>query len=89
MMTHPENNTAWAISAKGNQWRRKDGVLLIVGKQKGGKYWARQGDDFLSERFSSLRAAKRALEGEDLDEEDNWYDEDFLANHDFGSGGAK
>lgn len=65
-MTYPTHDTDWAISSKGNLWRRKDGVALVTGERKDGRYWARKGDEFLPSPFDSLEDAKRALEDNDL-----------------------
>ena len=70
-MTYPTHDTDWALSAKGNWWRRCDGLLLSAGTRKSdGRYWARRGDEFLKGSFNALSAAKFAAEngcdGEDL-----------------------
>ena len=62
-MNYPTHDTDWAISAKGNTWRRINGVALIVGKCKDGRWWARRGDDFLPSSFPSEESAKAAAEG--------------------------
>ena len=69
-MTYPTHDTDWALSAKGNWWRRSDGLLLSAGTRKSdGRYWARRGDAFLKGSFGSLEAAKYAAEhdGDDAD----------------------
>jgi hypothetical protein len=77
-MTYPTHDTDWALSAKGNWWRRSDGLLLSAGTRKSdGRYWARRGDAFLKGSFNSLSAAQYAAEygedGEDyFDDEDAW-----------------
>jgi hypothetical protein len=77
-MNYPTHDTQWALSQKGNWWRRKNGVALIVGKRKDGRYWARRGDDFVSGSFSTLSEAKRAAEtGHSGDEESNLDNEDW------------
>jgi hypothetical protein len=70
-MSYPTHDTDWALSAKGNWWRRRDGLLLSAGTRKSdGRYWARRGDEFLKGSFNALSAAKFAAEngcdGEDL-----------------------
>ncbi len=70
-MTYPTHDTDWALSVKGNWWRRRDGLLLSAGTRKSdGRYWARRGDEFLNGSFNALSAAKFAAEngcdGEDL-----------------------
>ena len=77
-MSYSTNDTDWAISTKGNSWRRKDGIALIAGKRKDGRYWARRGDDFVPGSFESLEEAKRAAEiGHSSDEESKLDDEDW------------
>jgi len=75
-MTYPTHDTNWATSSKGNCWRRKDGIVLIAGKRKDGRYWARRGDNFVAGSFSTLSEAKRTAEtGHSGDEESNCDDE--------------
>jgi hypothetical protein len=77
-MSHSAHDTDWAISIKGNTWRRKDGVALIAGKRRDGRYWARRGDDFVPGSFATLEEEKRAAEtGHAGDEESNLDDEDW------------
>jgi hypothetical protein len=77
-MNFPSHDTDWATSAKGNSWRRKDGIALIAGKRRDGRYWARRGDDFVSGSFSTLTEAKRAAEtGLSSDDESNLDDENW------------
>lgn len=74
-MNYPTHDTEWATSAKGNTWRRINGVALIVGKRKDGRWWARRGDDFLKGSYASkqeaMNAAEYVLEGEDTPERDD------------------
>ena len=78
-MTYPTPDTDWALSAKGNWWRRCRGLLLSAGTRKSdGRYWARRGDEFLKGSFNVLSAAKFAAEngcdGEDLYlDDEEWY----------------
>ena len=68
-MTHfPTHDTDWAISSKGNCWKRKGGIALVAGERKDGRFWARRGDGFLPDSFASLEDAKRALEANGLAE---------------------
>jgi len=77
-MNFPSHDTNWAVSLKGNCWRRKDGIALIAGKRKDGRYWARRGDDFLPGSFESIEEAKRAAEtGHSGDLESILDDEDW------------
>jgi len=59
-MSYPTHDTDWAISAKGNDWRRLNGKLLVVGKNKTGGYWAMVNGDFLPEKFPKKSAAMDA-----------------------------
>ena len=74
-MNFPTHHTSWTTSSKGNHWKRKDGIALVAGKRKDGRYWARRGDGFLGS-FASLEEAKSALEDDSSDEDDGWYDDD-------------
>ena len=75
-MNFPTHHTSWTTSSKGNHWKRKDGIALVAGKRKDGRYWARRGDDYLQGSFLSLEEAKCALEDDSSDEDDGWYDDD-------------
>ena len=55
------NDTDWALSSKGNHWRRLHGRLLVVGKSKYG-FWARVGDSFIKRQLDDLEDAKRTAE---------------------------
>ena len=60
---YPTHDTEWALSKRGNLWRRYRGVLLTVGQKKtNGRYWARRGEDFLKGDFNSQSEAKYAAE---------------------------
>jgi len=62
-------DTDWALSNKGNQWRRLHGRLLVVGQSKYG-FWARVNDYFVKGPFDDLDDAMRAAErNADLDRE--------------------
>lgn len=74
-MSHTSDNTRWTISAKGNHWRRQNGVVLVVGQFKtNSDYWAMRDGKFLSGRFHSIGhaqyAAEHNLEGDDNDNSD-------------------
>lgn len=77
-MNFPTHDTNWATSAKGNLWKRTNGVIYVVGQRKDGRYWARRGDDFLPGSFATLEEAKSALETDSSDYDDGWYE----LNHD-------
>lgn len=60
---YSDHNTDWATSGKGNEWRRINGIVLVVGRRKNdGKYWAMRGGDFLKESYATEAMAKRAAE---------------------------
>jgi hypothetical protein len=60
---YSDHNTDWAPSAKGNVWRRINGVVLVVGRSKtDSKYWAMRDGNFLKESYVSESVAKRAAE---------------------------
>jgi hypothetical protein len=75
-MHYPTHDTDWAISSKGNYWKRKDGTALVAGQRKDCRYWARRGGDYLQGFFLSLEEAKSALEDDSSDEDVGWYDDD-------------
>ena len=59
-----QHDTDWDLSAKGNWWRRENGVPLIVGESKYGRIWARVGDDFLEGHYDSIAEAQDACDEE-------------------------
>ena len=59
---HPTHDTTWAISAKGNEWRRISEKVLVVGRKKSGAYWAMFNGDFIDGEFDSESSAKKAAE---------------------------
>jgi hypothetical protein len=67
-MNYPTHDTEWATSSKGNTWKRINGIGLVVGKRKDGKWWALRGDDFIKGSFTSkieaMNAAELGHEGE-------------------------
>lgn len=69
------HDTDWASSSKGNQWRRINGKLLIVGRNKYGGFWARVEADFVKGKFSTEMAAKVAATKEaGGDIEQTWWE---------------
>jgi len=56
--------TEWKESAKGNYWRKYNGVMLIVGGSYEKGYWIRVDNKFLPAWEASLEAAKTAAENE-------------------------
>jgi hypothetical protein len=66
----PTNDTDWTSSSKGNQWRRIDGIVLVVGQFKtSDDYWAMRDGNFIKGRFYSMEdaqyAAENNVEGDD------------------------
>jgi hypothetical protein len=74
-MTYPTHDTQWALSKKGNWWRRKNGIALIVGEHKDGRFWARRGDDFMEGSYGTIAEAQRGAETNTSGENIQW-DED-------------
>ena len=57
------HDTDWATSAKGNEWRRINGVVLVVGRRNtDGKYWAMRDGNFLKDSYATESVAKKAAE---------------------------
>ena len=54
----------WGISSRGNLWRGVNGTVLVVGKTRDGRVWARVGDDLLDGEYDPLREAKAAADSE-------------------------
>jgi hypothetical protein len=61
---HPTHDTTWATSAKGNEWRRLNEKVLVVGRKKDGNFWAMADGNFAKGSFSKKAAAKAAAEAE-------------------------
>lgn len=59
-MNYPTHDTDWATSARGNDWRRVNGKVLVVGKKKSGGYWAMVDGQFLPDNFPHKLAAMSA-----------------------------
>ena len=72
-MSYSTHDTEWAVSTRGNLWRRKNGVLMSVGKrQSDGRFWVRVGGDFLKGSFTTEAAAKQAAENGIAGDEPDW-----------------
>jgi hypothetical protein len=71
-MIFPTHDTSWAISEKGNNWRRLDGKVLVVGRFKTNDYyWAMRDGEFLKGKFRTIHQAQSAAEaGSEGDSED-------------------
>jgi hypothetical protein len=65
-------DTEWAVSARGNQWRRIDGKVLVVGTKDEINYWAMIDGTFLDEKFESAEQAQSALEDKVNGDGDLW-----------------
>ena len=59
-MSYPTHDTNWATSGKGNEWRRSNGKLLVVGRKKTGGYWAMIDGSFIPGNFQTQQAAEDA-----------------------------
>ncbi len=57
---YPQHDTQWSTSQKGNEWRRIDGKVLVVGRRKDGRYWAMVDSEFLKGSFVTELLAKSA-----------------------------
>jgi len=57
-----ERSTEWRISSKGNYWRKRNGIMLVVGGSDEKGYWVRVGDEYLSIRQKTLQDAKDVAE---------------------------
>jgi hypothetical protein len=77
-MSYTTHDTEWATSAKGNEWRQINGVTLIVGQRKDGKWWARRGDEFVKGSFASkIQAMNAAEQGHDGEDTPQHVDDEF------------
>ncbi len=74
-MTYPSYDTQWALSQKGNRWRRKNGVVLVVGEHKDGRFWALRGGVFMQGSYGTISEAQRGAESNTAGENIQW-DED-------------
>jgi hypothetical protein len=72
-MIYSDRDTEWDTSAKGNIWRRVNGVVLVIGKKKYGEsYWVMRDGEFLDGDFNSKSEAVRAAEAKISDNDDDW-----------------
>lgn len=73
MSGYSTNDTDWAESQAGNQWKRVNGTVLIAGKYIGSKFfWARVKGDLLDDYFKTLEEAQIAAEKEQKRLDDSW-----------------
>ena len=62
-MNYSTRDTEWAVSAKGNSWKRQNGIVMVIGlKKQSGKYWAMRDGNFLKGNFDTKRSAMHAAE---------------------------
>jgi hypothetical protein len=77
-MNYPTHDTEWATSSKGNIWRRSNGIALVIGKRRDGKWWARRGDVFLKGSFNSqqtaMMAAVSGIDGKSSENDDEFWE---------------
>ena len=72
-MSYSDRDTDWTMSAKGNTWRRANGVVLVIGKNKyGDGYWVMRDGEFLHGDFTSESEATRAAEAGIVDNGGSW-----------------
>jgi len=63
-MNYPTYDTDWSESSKGNQWKRVNGRVLVVGRKKDGNFWARVDGTFVEGTYRSIFGAMHAAESE-------------------------
>ena len=63
-MNYPTHDTDWSESSKGNQWKRVNGRVLVVGRKKDGNFWARVDGTFVEGTYRSIALAMHAAESE-------------------------
>lgn len=72
-MTYSTHETDWAVSARGNFWRRVNGIVLVVGRKKGeDSYWAMRDGMFIQGNFRTKEQAQRAAEADISANDDDW-----------------
>lgn len=72
-MSYPTHDTEWEESQAGNQWRRLNGIVLIIGKRKHERhFWASVDLKYLDNVFDTMAQAKTAAEVELNRLENNW-----------------
>ena len=61
---YPEHDTDWDRSAKGNYWRRIDGIVIVVGESKYSAdcWWSMCDGDFADAAYSNMYRAMEAAE---------------------------
>lgn len=72
-MNYGSNDTEWSESQLGNQWRRVNQFILIVGNHRNTAHcWASVDHKYLDETFESAEAAMKAVELELERRQDAW-----------------
>jgi hypothetical protein len=72
-MSYGNDDTEWSESQLGNQWRRVNQSILIVGNHRNtANYWASIDHKYLDETFESAEAAMKAVELELERRQDAW-----------------
>lgn len=61
-MSYGLYDTDWAVSSKGNHWKRINGKVATVGRKPDGRYWALADGIFAEGNFYTLPEAKAAAE---------------------------
>ena len=62
-MIYSNRDTEWASSSQGNDWRRISGLVLVVGRAKGGThFWAMIDGEFIDGYFDTSADAMEACE---------------------------
>lgn len=62
-MIYSNRDTEWSSSSRGNDWRRISGLVLVVGRAKGGThFWAMIDGEFIDGYFETLADAMEACE---------------------------
>ena len=57
-----QHDTDWALSAKGNWWRREDDKVLVTGKGRDKQYWVMVDGSFLEDHYPDLGSAQSAAD---------------------------
>ena len=61
-MSYGLYDTDWAVSSKGNHWKRINGKVATAGQKRDGSYWGMADGIFADGNFYTLQEAKAAAE---------------------------
>lgn len=61
-MNYGLHDTEWAVSRKGNHWRRINGKVATAGQKRDGKFWAMADGLFADGTFYTINEAMAAAE---------------------------